>query len=32
MHRAGVRLVAGTGNACSVHDELEPYAASGKCT
>jgi imidazolonepropionase-like amidohydrolase len=29
MHRAGVRLVAGTDNACSVHDELEIYAAAG---
>ena len=29
MHRAGVRLVAGTDNACTVHDELEIYAGAG---
>jgi imidazolonepropionase-like amidohydrolase len=29
LHRAGVRLVAGTDNACSVHDELEIYASAG---
>ena len=29
LHRAGVRLVAGTDNACSVQDELEIYAAAG---
>ena len=29
MHQAGVRLVAGTDNACSIHDELEVYAGAG---
>lgn len=29
MHRAGVRLVAGTDNACSVQDELAVYAEAG---